>query len=60
MRFMTVAEGSVVEDENSQPKIKAFKIKGNLNFIIHYVEQSTNENISYYCDHLEHSCELLV
>jgi hypothetical protein len=57
------AESSEDEEEEvgdtTQSTIKASEVKDHLNFVIQYVEQSANENVFAYYEHLRHLRQLL-
>nr|CAD7596814.1 unnamed protein product [Timema genevievae] len=57
------AESSDDEEEEvgytTQPTIKVSEVKDHLNFVIQYVEQSANENVFAYYEHLQHFHQLL-
>nr|CAD7439926.1 unnamed protein product [Timema bartmani] len=51
------AESSEEEEEGgdtTQPTIKVSEVRDRLNYVIQHVEQSTNENVSEYYEHLQH------
>jgi helix-turn-helix protein len=57
------AESSEDEEEEvgdtTQPTIKVSEVKDHLHFVIQYVEQSANENVFAYYEHLWHLHQLL-
>lgn len=52
-------EEDLQEEDNTQATIKVSEVKDHLNFVIEYVEQSKNENVFAYYEHLRHLRQLL-
>ncbi|KAJ8872951.1 hypothetical protein PR048_026567 [Dryococelus australis] len=53
-------EAKTWEDEEEESTIMVSKVKRHLNFVIQYVEQSANENVFAYYEHLWHLHQLLI
>jgi ERCC4-type nuclease len=56
--YKTYPSYTVEPHYNGQLK-KVSEVKNHLNFVIQYVEQSTNENVFAYYEHLRHLRQLL-